>query len=133
MRKLAIILALFLLLLFSGIVSAETVQVGNYTISFDMNRPYVVENASFLKEYDFRIVETAIGNFYLSSSGYIGDKPTYIGYLKTKDGSSAGFYFREDTLNYAIAIKDDLCIYSTMNLSDTVDFVRSLDIKPRKP
>jgi hypothetical protein len=110
-----IIITLMVLLLMS-VSSAETIQFGNYTATFDMKRPHII---------DGNIIRTYYGTFIFGENKTY-DKLQYVGDVQLENQS--GYLFINDK-NYLIGVLNTAVdIESTMNLTSTLDFLKTLKI-----
>ncbi|MHC1686947.1 MAG: hypothetical protein AB9879_04480 [Methanothrix sp.] len=111
MRKLALIMMLLI-----AVASAETVTMGNHTLAFNMDTPYIVQNNTINTidgEIIFSDVRVNVGGTYM---GYVQqNNKTYIVNIYE-------YYY------LIIPIGDDYTLTSNMNLTDTVDFLKSLTV-----
>jgi hypothetical protein len=128
----------FIMLMLIGIasVSAETFQFKNYTISFNMSQPHVVEG-SIIKTYDGQVI------FFNQTVRFDNGFDGYVG--KYKDYT---LIYYTDPIEYLllskafayIVLKDPsgymdvagLQIISTMNLTNTIEFIDTLKIEKAK-
>jgi hypothetical protein len=104
-----------------GIASAETIQFGNYTANFEMLQPHIISEGK-IKTYDGWIKAIEYNNVNV-------DKSIRIGELNIS-GSSATLRLFEDHSGYQTILKKyPIFILSTMNLTSTLDFLKTLKIE----
>lgn len=116
---LKLLVALWLIV---AIGSAETITAGNYSFTFDMNRPHVIEGNA-VKSYDGEIIFNVVDDPGPSSAILIGTVNSLIGPL-----------FVGIIDNHYISAKrfgnDVVDVESNMNLTDTIDFLKNLKVEP---
>ena len=118
--KIVFILAMLAML---SVASAEKVQFGNYTATFNMKQPHLVQNDT-IKTFDGSVLFTNT-----NASKILGKYVGYVGGVPHSYG-----IFVSDCYYYNIAYLgfSDIEIISRMNLTDTVDFLKSLKIEKTK-
>lgn len=122
-----VIFVLAMLVLLS-VASAETIQFGNYTANFDMEQPHIIINNT---------IRTYFGYVYLIQ----GTKPSMI-YLAPviaqqhevgtlNFGRASYDLYVSDEVDYLVLPQNwlDTYIISSMNLTNTVDFLKTLKIE----
>lgn len=112
-------------------VSAETLTIGNYSISFDYNRQHEIRNNDTLQTFDGVVM---FWNSYNESRVMGGTDGTYIGETYYNNNicmisiSKNQKYYNINTID-----NNDVFMTSTMNLTDTIDFLKTLKIEKAKP
>ena len=117
------IMGMILIVALIATTSAETIQFGNYTATFNMSQPYVIDNSS---------IRTFFGAIFLHriSDGFVTDM-YYIGDIKFSDGNY-GKINKLNNLQYVATIPTpDMSIVSSMNLTSTIDFLKTLKIEKK--
>lgn len=117
-------LAILAMLLMLSIASAETVHMKDYTADFNISDRHITSstNTSFM-------ISTFFGRLLLNTEGRVDSYLDKVGYIDSKDSHGTmrlwqGLIFPE----YEIAFQN-YTIYSTMDLNDTINFVRSLEVR----
>ncbi|MGD0953748.1 MAG: hypothetical protein ABR985_15395 [Methanotrichaceae archaeon] len=123
-----ILIVILVVLALISIASAESINVGNYTATFDMKQPHIIDNNSVIRTY--------YGAVTFFPNRLIPDIPLEEPTTVPLKNSIATFYLghKNDYLACAL-IKDDsknlyypIVIDSTLNLTSTLDFLKSLKI-----
>jgi hypothetical protein len=117
------IVEIILIVALIATTSAETIQFGNYTATFNMSQPHIIDNSS---------IRTFYGSIFLHriSEGFVTDM-YYIGDIKFSD-RKYGKIYKLNTLQYVATIPTpDMSIISSMNLTSTIDFLKTLKIEKK--
>jgi hypothetical protein len=113
-------MALVVMLLIGSATAAETLQAEGYNFIFEMNKPHQIENNQ-IKTFDGGIT---FNN--LPISAYINDPR--IGEVMGEP-ISYGVWLSHG-LYVAVPLPGNFTVISSMNLGDTVDFLKGLKIEP---
>ena len=125
--KLAVIVLAVLMI---GIASAETIKFGNYTAEFDMKQPHIIEGTT-IKTYDgkvsfyngtFELLGVVIGDYKKNIISY--DQTTDLCHIFPIELSSEGAHLTSGKL-----LVGGVQILSSMNLTNTIEFLDTLKIK----
>lgn len=125
-----VIFVLAMLVLLS-VASAETIQFGNYMAIFDMRQPHIIQDNA-LKTYDgkaefFNDTRPLIGYFvgdYKGYSLYYSDKLDIYRILPKNDNLTMYLIMQDRTIDTTGVVME-----SSMNLTDTIDFLNTLKIE----
>ena len=121
------IVGMILLVALIATASAETIQFGNYTATFEMNQSHIIDHNA-IKTYDGKIFFNN-GTFELLGI-VIGD---YKGNVISYDQNTDFFYifpakFTGTLLSESKVYVLGVQILSSMNLTNTIDFLKTLKI-----
>lgn len=120
--KIMIILAILALM---GMASAETIQFGNYTANFDMKQPHIIDGNTIRTYYGYIIISKFDTPIDRTSSHYIGD-------LQESNNYAFYHYIQTQPSCYAAILTNmNEAVISTMNLTSTLDFLKTLKIEKR--
>ena len=116
------IVGMILIVALIATTSAETIQFGNYTATFDMSQPHIIDNSS---------IRTFYGAIYLHRIGDGFPDMYYIGDIKFSDGKYGKIYKLNNYQYVATIPTPDMSIISSMNLTSTIDFLKTLKIEKK--
>jgi hypothetical protein len=126
-----VVFALAILALLMSVASAETIQFGNYTATFDMKEPHIIVNNTIRTYYGFIYL---IQGIKLSTTDLapIIAQDHEVGVLNF-DRESYDLYV-DDEMAYLVLPHNwlDTYIISSINLTNTLDFLKSLKIEKTK-
>lgn len=114
-----------------NMASAESIQFGNYTATFDMRQPHIIQDNA-LKTYDGKVeffygmrplVGYSVGD-YKGYSLYYNDKLNIYRILPRNDNLT-GYLIESDQTIDTIGV----VMESNMNLTYTIDFLNTLMIE----
>ena len=106
-------------LVFLSVATAETIKFGNYTATFDMKQPHIIDSNS---------VRTFYGWIHFYEPHSMPDIPFQsIGTASFNNHTTKVFLEPSDTI-YLIA-DDSILLESAMNLTSTLDFLKTLKIE----
>jgi hypothetical protein len=119
--KLALVLLTAMLI---GTISAEPIKFGNYTATFAMTQTHIIGDEK-IKTFDGWVAIHEYKSLYTDTSVPISEinvsgNPATLGFFKDRSGYQAVLN------NYPIIV------ISTMNLTSTMDFLKSLKITKNK-
>jgi hypothetical protein len=118
MRVLFVLVILALL----SVASAETIQFGNYTATFDMKQTHVIDSNSIRTFYGWV-------HFYEQPKSMPNITFQSIGMASFNNHTTKVFLESSDI--YLIA-DDGILLESAMNLTSTLDFLKTLKIEKTK-
>lgn len=117
------IVGMILIVALIATTSAETIQFGNYTATFNMSQPLIIDNSSIRTFYG-AISLHRIGDGFVTDMYYIGD-------IKFLDGKYGKIYKLNNYQYVATIPTPDMSIISSMNLTSTIDFLKTLKIEKK--
>jgi hypothetical protein len=109
-----------IIVLLSIAASAETTTMKNHTLTFEMKKPYIIQNNR---------INTNDGSIIFSEVR-VNVGGTYVGYVQSDNWTYLVNTMEHYYLIYPI--NGDYSMTSNMNLTNTIDFLRSLDVEEDK-
>ncbi|MFB3766363.1 MAG: hypothetical protein ACE14P_14105 [Methanotrichaceae archaeon] len=114
--------------------SAETIQVDGYNFTFEMNKNHIIDNDTIRTYYGF--VNPVVVN---GSGVYLRKEYVFIGttnsrneifqiYERGGEDSDPQFF----AIDASLFPNSTICVHSTMNLTDTIDFLKTLKVEKIK-
>ena len=110
------------LMLLASVSSAETIQFGNYTATFNMSQPHIIDKQAHAAE-----IKTFDGKIELLEGGKKSYDARFIGMVNEYSMSifSDVGYVLDNR-------KGDYFIFSTLNLTSTIDFIKTVKVEKIK-
>ena len=117
MKMILVILAILALMIGVGVASAETLKFGNFTANFDMKQPHIIDANS---------IRTYYGWIHFNEDDKVNEIQ-FIGQIKLNNSTTC--LYVEKSGNYLVSANQAVNVRSTMNLSSTIDFFKTLKIE----
>jgi hypothetical protein len=125
MRVLFVLVILVLL----GIASAETIQFGNYTATFDMKQPHINDNSNSSDRFRILTLQGIIVIYMNTTSASLGVYPVDDSIMISGNKYSVGIIEKGGSYLF---YNQNSFISSRMNLTSTLDFLKTLKIEKTK-